>query len=57
MKTIAEKGGITAAAKQLYISQPALSRHMADLEADLVARNRLIHPGFVPVEPLEVLRG
>lgn len=28
-----------------------------DLEADLVARNRLIHPGFVPVEPLEVLRG
>ena len=27
-----------------------------DLEADLVARNRLIHPGFVPVEPLEVLR-
>ena len=25
------------------------------LNADLVARNRLIHPGFVPAQPLEVL--
>ena len=26
---------LTRAARDLYISQPALSRHMADLEADL----------------------
>ena len=33
MKTIAEKGGITAAAKQLYISQTSLSQMLRPSEA------------------------
>ena len=34
MKTIAEKGGITAAAKQLYISQPSLSQMLRQIEEE-----------------------
>ena len=36
MKTIAEKGGITAAAKQLYISQPSLSQMLRQIEEESV---------------------
>ena len=35
MKTIAEKGGITAAAKQLYISQPSLSQMLRQIEEEV----------------------
>mgnify|MGYP005799757663 CR=1 FL=1 len=33
--TIAKEGGISAAAKKLYLSQPALSQRLANLEAEL----------------------
>ena len=35
VKTIAEEGGITAAAKKLYVSQPSLSQMLKLIEAEL----------------------
>ncbi len=35
VKTIAEEGGITAAARKLYVSQPSLSQMLRSLEAEL----------------------
>lgn len=35
IKTIADEGGITAAAKKLYISQPSLSQMLHQIEADI----------------------
>lgn len=35
IKTIAEEGGVTAAAKKLYISQPSLSQMLHQVEADI----------------------
>ena len=32
---IAEEGGLTAAAEKLHITQPALSKYLAELEAEL----------------------
>ena len=70
MKTIAEKGGITAAAKQLYISQPSLSQMLRQIEEEVgvplfdrsslsfrptYARERYLHAASVLLNTNEIL--
>ena len=35
IQTIAQEGGVTAAAKKLYISQPSLSQMLRQIESEL----------------------